>query len=209
MELVRFILGWLDDRRPDALKAIVWAVPVSLALGAGMLVLGSGMRVGLATTVVTFLLVAGGSLLVSEGAGAATEVLMQQRGSATPSVADYSYEKSLVVRGQVREAIVAYERHIAATPERVQPYLLVAELYQREGDLSRARERLLAARGRPAARPAEVMEATNRLIDLYLGPLDRPADARRELEHLVATFPTTQAAAHARAALGRLPAERS
>jgi tetratricopeptide (TPR) repeat protein len=143
----------------------------------------------------------GGALLIAHGAGEATRAVTNPSGATTPSIADYSYEKSLVVRGQVDHAIHAYERRIAEAPEAVAPRLLAAELYRQRGDASRAATLLEEARTGRAATEAEKLQATNRLIDLYLGPMDRPEDARRELRYLIRAFPRTEAAAHALAAL--------
>ena len=108
------------------------------------------------------------------------------------------------MRGEVAEAIACYRRHIAAHPQVVQPYLLAADLCRDQGDAARARSLLVAARACPGATPGDLLHATNRLIDLYLGALQRPEDARRELRYLVESFPDTQAGVHAREALRRL-----
>lgn len=204
MEILRIIRDWLEDRGPDSWRAAAWSLPITAGAAVVMVIVGGGLLITVVAMLVTFGFVYGGAMLLSSAAGAATEAALQHRGTATPSVADYSYEKSLVTRGMVREAIDAYESHIAAEPEQPAPYLLASDLHVREGDLARGRELLLAVRDLPTAKPADVLHATNRLIDLYLGPLDRPEEARRELRRLVERFPDTQAATHARAALERL-----
>jgi hypothetical protein len=61
----------------------------------------------------------------------------------------------------------------------------------------------------PGARRPDELYASQRLIDLYLGPLQDPGRATVELRRLVERFPDTPDAAGARAALERLRAERT
>src|SRR5687768_13537020 len=174
------LMDRLGDRAPDALKAAAWATPISLLFGLiafteyshkGFMVASA---VGFFTVVLVFLFIAGGALLLSGGAGTATAAVMQHSGSGTPSVADYSLEKAMVMRGELDQALHSYERHIAERPDDPAPHLLAADLYIRQGKHDRAHALLEAARRSPRAKEADLMHATNRLIDLYLGPMDRP-----------------------------------
>lgn len=193
----------------DLYRAAAWAIPVSLLIGAVVLLqfrhLGFwGLLLALLAMVLTFALVVGGTALVAHGAGAAAQGMMLPSGKTTPSVADYSFEKALEMKGQLAEAIASYQRHLAERPELVAPRLLAADLHVRLGDPAAAHRLLLEARGCAGASEAERLHVANRLIDLYLGALDRPDDARRELIALIREFPGSQAAAHARVALRQL-----
>jgi TolA-binding protein len=200
-------------RAADFYKAAFWGVPMAMLAGAlamwelSHLWMPLRMALSLLAMAAMFAFIVGGALLLSHGAGAATEAAMQHRGASTPSVADYSLEKALVMKGQIDQAIYSYERHIAEHPTRAAPYLLAADLYRGQGKAARAHALLTAARECPGVTEADLLQATNRLIDLYLGPLDRPDQARHELRYLIRSFPASQAAIHAQAALGRLSGE--
>jgi hypothetical protein len=206
------LTDWLGPGAGDVFRATAWAIPVSLLMGA---VVGSHFgRLGAVCYAIAILAAAGsfgfivgGAMLVAHGAGSAAQGITLPSGKSTPTVADYSYEKSLEIRGQLREALVSYQRHIAEQPALVAPRLLAADLHLRLGEHAAACDLLHAARACPAATAGEQLHLANRLIDLYLGPLARPDEARRELLALIRAFPGSQAAAHARAALRQLSAE--
>ena len=194
----------LGGRAPDALKASVWGAVVSLLAGAIVLLETASIFFALLATFGAFGFVVGGALLVSEAAGEAAAAALQHDGSGTPSVPDYSYEKALAIRGDVAGALLSYERHMAEQPLAATPRLMAADLYARQSDHLRAEALLRSVRGLATASQDDLMRASNRLIDLYLGPLDRPRDARIELRFLIEKFPGTQTAAHARTALARM-----
>ena len=80
-----------------------------------------------------------------------------------------------------------------------------AELYikERKNHL-RAFELFREVQRIPAVSTGDYVYATNRIVDLYVGPLNEPGKARVELRKLVAQFPNTPAAANARIALTEL-----
>src|SRR5687768_8524678 len=94
-------------RAADYFRAAVYATPVAMLLGVVVMAefwrFGAiaGLLLGLAGAVVGFVFVVGGAILVSGGAGAATQHVMLPSGSTTPTVADFSYEKALVMKGQI------------------------------------------------------------------------------------------------------------
>ena len=57
-----------------------------------------------------------------------------------------------------------------------------------------------------ASAAAKTSYATNRLVDLYIGPLNDPRRALVELRRLIETRPATDAAEHARRSLADLKA---
>jgi tetratricopeptide (TPR) repeat protein len=200
----------MDRLGPDAAevyRALAYSVPVALLMAVigfaqlrylgALVALLAGLLVFLATCAVAVAF----ALLVGHGAGSAARAVTNPSGAATPPVADYSYEKALVMKGQLEQALHSYERRLAEHPDAVPPRLLAADLYVRQGQAHRALDLLEAARAGAAAGEAERLHATNQLIDLYLGPLDRPDLARRELRFLIRAFPGSQAAEHAKAAL--------
>lgn len=117
----------------------------------------------------------------------------------------FSYEDSLLARGNYAEAIAAYERHVVQGTGGATVMLRAADLHVKHGnDPKRASELYRAAQNVPAVSPADHLYATNRLIDLYTGPLANPDAAISELRRLIATYPSSPAAGHARAALVNL-----
>ena len=125
---------------------------------------------------------------------------------------EHSQLQALVAQGRAREALVGYEAVIAERPDDATVRLHAADVYAREGGdavraaalLRDARALLLARRDRRGARWQEgALYATQRLIDLYDGPLGDGGRALGELRRLVDLFPGTREAAAARDALAR------
>lgn len=117
----------------------------------------------------------------------------------------FSYEESLLARGNYAEAISAYERHAAEGTGGAIVMLRAADLHIKHGNnAKRASELFRAAQNVPAVSPADHLYATNRLIDLYTGPLANPDAAVSELRRLIAMYPSSPAAGHARTALVNL-----
>lgn len=128
-------------------------------------------------------------------------------GSSTPYVEQYSYQQSLVMRGEIDEALKSFEAVIAEKPDAVSPRTKAAELYLRErGNHKRAAELFREAQRIPTITIGEYVYVTNRLVDLLLGPLADPGRALVELRRLVERYPSSPAASHAREALRKLKA---
>jgi predicted Zn-dependent protease len=108
------------------------------------------------------------------------------------------------MQGKVNEALTSFEDLIAASPGAVQPRLRAAELYAKHGTPRRAAELLRDARRSPAITAGEDMYATNRLVDLLVGPLGDPGRACVELRRLIDRYPRSTNAQHAREALARI-----
>src|SRR5207237_1367155 len=84
-----------------------------------------------------------------------------------------------------------------------------ADLYAKDADgAQRAAELLREAQKIPTISAGQDIYATNRLVDLLTGPLGEPKRALVELRRLVERYPTSGAAAHARAAIARLRNQR-
>lgn len=135
---------------------------------------------------------------VSRLAGGSFSAFIQPQGTYDET---FSYEESLLARGHYAEAIAAYEGHAAAGTGGATVVIRAADLHTRHGDPKRAAELFRQAQRRPDLPAESHMYVTNRLIDLYTGPLSNPDAAVSELRRLIATHPSSDAARHARTAL--------
>lgn len=126
-------------------------------------------------------------------------------GASTPYEEQFSYQQSLVMQGKVEEALASFEEMIAAAPDAVEPRIRAAELYaQNRESARRAAELLRQVQRIRSIAPGQDIYATNRLVDLLIGPLRDPGRAVVELRKLIDRHPTSTAAAHARDALARI-----
>ena len=142
-----------------------------------------------------------GIIALSRLAGKSFSAFIQPQGTYEET---FSYEDSLLARGDYAEAIASFERHAAAGTGGATVLVRAADLHAKHGDPKRAAELFREAQRRPGL-PAEThMYVTNRLIDLYTGPLSNPDGAVSELRRLIATHPSSDAARHARTALVNL-----
>ncbi len=138
---------------------------------------------------------------VSRLAGGSFSAFIQPQGTYEET---FSYEESLLARGHYPEAIAAFERHAAAATGGVTVLIRAADLHAKHGDPKRAAELFREAQKRPGLPAESHMYVTNRLIDLYTGPLSNPDAAVSELRRLIASHPSSDAAKHARTALVNL-----
>jgi tetratricopeptide (TPR) repeat protein len=123
----------------------------------------------------------------------------------TPYKEQYSREQALVMRGEVDEALRSFEAIIAENPNAVDPRFKAAELYAKErGEYRRAAELFREVQRIEPRTSGEDIYATNRLVDLYTGPLSDPGRALVELRRLIERHPQSPAATHARTALAAL-----
>ena len=151
--------------------------------------------------VVVFVLSFVGIIGVSRLAGASFSAFIQPQGTYEET---FSYEDSLLARGNYAEAIAAFERHIAAGTGGAPVIIRTADLHVKHGDVTRAAELYRLAQQKPHVSAEGHMYATNRLIDLYTGALPNADAAVSELRRLIATHPSSDAAKHARTALVNL-----
>ena len=125
-------------------------------------------------------------------------------GSTTPYQHAFSYQQSLAIRGDVEGALESFEAVLWESPHDVEAHVQAAELYAEHGDHERAIELFRAIREIPGVSAARDVYASNRLVDLYLGPASNDGRALVELRRLIERHPGTDTAARARAALGSL-----
>ena len=157
-----------------------------------------GVLAFVGTMVVTGLI----ALVIAHGYTRGVMSFIAPSGRSTPSPDDYSYEKALLARGKVDEALLALDVRLANNPDDPALCLFAADAYGREGRNPAKAARLYSrVREMESASPEQDSRATNRLIDRYLGPLDDPARAEAELEGIRLRHAGTTAAAHAEQAL--------
>lgn len=126
-------------------------------------------------------------------------------GTSTPYKEQYSYQQALVMQGRLDDALESFEAVIAEQPASVDARLRAAELYARDkGNHVRAAELFREVQRIESVSTGEFVLATNRLVDLFNGPLGEPGRAMVELRRLIERYPSTPAAAHARDVLARM-----
>lgn len=143
---------------------------------------------------------------LSSGAGAAYKHFMMD-GASTPYVEQYSYQQALVMKGQIDEALESFEAVIAEKPESIDARIKAAELYVKERqNFARAAQLFREAQRVPAVNAGQFVYVTNRLVDLYTGPLNDPGKGLVELRKLIDRYPGSAAAENAREVLAKLKA---
>ena len=192
----------------DRIRALAYGGMVfGLTLGVLALAMGRVSVWTLAYALVAGLATAGVSLLMGVVAGGGWTHLTMS-GASTPYEEQYSYQQSLVMQGKVNEALASFEELIARSPNEVELRMRTADLYAKDADgAQRAAELLREAQKIPTISAGQDIYATNRLVDLLTGPLGEPKRALVELRRLIERYPTSGAAAHARAAIARLKKE--
>lgn len=143
----------------------------------------------------------------SQGAGA----ILFPGGASTPAARQYSEQEALVVRGHFAEAADSYRAIISDDPANIDARLRLGRLLEQEcKDPAGAEECYRRIRGQSPS-PQQDWATSNALIDLYqstgqreklmaeLGRMSRQyagakagADARRRLEELQRTDPTSE-----------------
>lgn len=201
---------FFDRYGPDGglyLRASGGFVLVLAASVCGFALLGRLTFTAFAGCLAAALLVGVAPVLLANGVGSTYKRFMVD-GSSTPYTEQYSYEQSLVMQGRVDDALASFEAIIAAQPTAIDARLRAADLYDRERkDFARAAALFREVQRIESASSGQFIFVTNRLADLYAGPLAEPGKALVELRRLIALHPTSPAAEHARVALARLKAE--
>jgi len=161
------------------------------------------------------------SLLISLGAGILTGGLGPLLGylggrfastvvfgaSTTPYIPQYSYQDSLIQQGRLPEALESFEALIAEQPAAADVRIRAAELYAKdENSVKRAAELFREVQRLDGVSVGNDVYATNRLVDLLIGPLDNPSRALVELRRLIDRYPQSSAAVRARETLAVLKA---
>jgi hypothetical protein len=190
----------------DHLRAYGYGLMVcGLVIGVGMSQIGFSLV--LLVAAICAGLVVSWSVLALAGAVGWTWKRFMVDGTSTPYVEQYSYQQALVMQGRVDDALESFEAVIADRPEAIDPRIKAAELYQRERqNHRRAAELFRQVQRIETVDAGSFLYVTNRLVDLYTGPLAEPGRALVELRKLIDRYPGTPAAAQARDALATLKA---
>ena len=207
---------WIDRYGADGvmhLPLVVLAVGGLLGLaGAGLTWLGGTFTATWFLLPLASLIVAGiGALALWATSGVARAVgnLALANTQGNPYTHQFSYQDALAIRGDVAGALESFEELIASTPitapTGIEVRVRAAEMYMRpKGNPRRAAEIFRAVQRIPELPANRDLYVSNRLVDLYLGPLRDEGRAMVELRRLIDRYPGTDTAAGARAAIARL-----
>ena len=201
-------LTLFDRKGPDAgyqIRAAAYGMLVFALVLSTILLVSHRLSVGsVIVAAIAGSIPYGMSLALAEGAGATWHRLMTS-GASTPYEEQFSYQESLVIRGQVDDALASYEAIIAEHPMAVSARLRAAALHaSRGGNPQRAAELLREVMRMPGIGARDDIEASNRLIELLIGPRGEPGRAMVELRRLMDRHPGTDAAARAKLTLAEL-----
>ena len=128
---------------------------------------------------------------IIEGSSAmvAGAVLPDDRGGAGVG---YSHIETLEARGDIAGALVEWEKVITDQPDALAARITAAELYTRKADNHRRAEQLYRSVQAHAKSPDETKRyVTQRLIDLYLGPINDEGRALVELRRVANRWPNS------------------
>jgi hypothetical protein len=129
-------------------------------------------------------------------------------GNSTAYEDQFSHEQALVMRREYDAALALYEQRIAADPGDPRSRVAAADLYATHGgNAHRAAELYRQVQRMSGIQAGQDIYVSNRLADLYLGPLNTPRRALVELRRIVQRYPRTAAANHARTAIANIKAD--
>jgi hypothetical protein len=140
-----------------------------------------------------------------EGVGGMFRAFIQP--DQSPHERQYSYEDSLVMRGDVDGALASYEKIILEAPSDPVPRIRAADLCARSHLPERAETLYRAVQRLPRVARKDDIYVSNRLVDLYLAWPRHETKGLRELRRLIDTYPDTDVAERARAGLVNLKSQ--
>jgi hypothetical protein len=142
--------------------------------------------------------------LLPEGAGRGAS-LVYMGGETTPYEEQFSEMQALVMQSKYGEALDLFEHQIALTPGEPRVRIAAADLYGTYGkNPKRAAELYREVQRIKDVQSGHDIYATNKLADLYLGPLKEPGRALVEFRRLMSRYPNSAAAKNAHLAIGNL-----
>ncbi len=131
-------------------------------------------------------------------------------GNTTAYTPTYSHIEALEIKGDFDAAAAAWEAAIVEYPGHIITIVRAADFHLRtRKDPQTAFELYLKARALNTGTDDIRRYVQQKIVDLYLGPLDDENRAMMELRRLIDGFPGTREAESARAALSELKARRS
>jgi hypothetical protein len=135
--------------------------------------------------------------------GVASHVYMG--GKHTPYEEQFSQEQALVMQRDYAAALALYEQKITAAPLDPRVRIAAADLYGTHGaNPRRAAELYREVQRIPDIVAGHDIYVSNKLADLYLGPLKEPGRALVEFRRIAHRYPGSTAAKHALAAIANL-----
>ena len=143
---------------------------------------------------------------IAEGMASFFLRMVWPSGDSTPYEKTYSAEQAMAARGDIEGALKGYRIAMRQNPGDPEPRFRVAELLFRGDYPEKAIAFFKEGRELVGDNRSRELYATQRLIDLYLGPLGDDVRALVELRRLVERFPGTKEAAAARNVLLRMKA---
>ena len=144
---------------------------------------------------------------VTEGTASVILYALWPTGRSTPYVPTYSLEQALAAKGDYVGALVAYRNAMRLNPMDPEPRFRAAEMLFRSETPEKAVTFFDEGRRLAGDDRGRELYATQRLIDLYLGPLENDIRVLVELRRLVDRFPGTREAEAAHRLLARLKQE--
>ena len=147
-------------------------------------------------------------LMVYAG-GEVASFIVAPTGGTTPYTPTFSHIEALEIRGDLDGAEREWSASCAEHPENALVWVKAADFHLRlRKDPLAARSRYQHVRDLPRAHPDLVRYASQKLVDLHLGPLADEGRALVEMRRLIDRFPGTREAEEARAVLARLKESR-
>jgi len=126
-------------------------------------------------------------------------------GSGTPYEEQFSQEQALVMQRDYAGALELFEQRIALAPNEPRVRIAAADLYRTYGENpKRAAELYKEVQRIPEIMSGHDVYVSNKLADLYLGPLKDLGKALVEFRRLIERYPGSVVAGHARRALANL-----
>jgi hypothetical protein len=214
----RYKRTMLDRFGPDGalvFRAMGRGAPAGVIGGILFALVGSRLRLeGLALIAFTLVgaltlvaVAAAFALKLGQAAGHVAHYVLAG-GQATAHEDQFSHEQALVMRREYDAALALYEQRIAAHANDPRCRIAAADLYATHGqNPRRAAELYREVQRMSAVQSGQDVYVSNRLADLYLGPLNTPRRALVELRRIIERHPGSAAANHARSAIANLKRE--
>lgn len=202
----------LNDRGlPAKIAGTVFGIVLGILFGGPLGFMFGARGIPLLLFVVGSIFVAGYVIYrittdVPEGISQALLRFVFPSGYSTPYEPTYSHLQAIAARGDVDLALTEYQEALRLNPTDPEPRFQVAELLMKSKP-EKAAWYLGQARRLSEDTPARELYATQRMIDLYLGPLNDTVRARMELKRLIDRFPGSHEAAAAREVFRKLRTE--
>lgn len=174
---------------------------------AACLLRGASIQLTLAISLTLTAVAVVGTHLIMGAAGRVALGFLQGT-SSTPYQDQFSEEQALVMRRDYATALALFEHRMKLDPVDPRVRMAAADLYATHGENPRrAAELYRDVQRLPELGSGHDVYVSNKLADLYLGPLKEPRRALVEFRRLIERYPGSAAANNARLALANLKAD--